>query len=127
MFHDVVTGTVRALLRLEGCAALILAVAIYFAQGGSPWLFVPLVLAVDVSMVGYLANARVGAVTYNALHSWVPGVLVLGLGLWTADGTLTIAGTILAAHVGMDRLFGYGLKYPTAFADTHLGRIGKKP
>lgn len=122
-----VTGAVRALLRLEGGVALVLAVAIYFAQGGSPWLLVPLILAVDVSMVGYLANARLGAITYNALHSWVPSLVVLGLGLWIADATLTIAGTILAAHVGMDRLFGYGLKYPTAFADTHLGRIGKKP
>lgn len=121
-----VTGAVRALLRLEGGAALGLAVAIYFAQGGSLWLLVPLVLAVDISMVGYLANARVGAITYNALHSWVPGLVVLGVGLWRGDGTLTIAGTILAAHVGMDRLFGYGLKYPTAFADTHLGRIGRK-
>ncbi len=102
-----------------------LAVAIYFAQGGSAWLLVPLILAVDVSMVGYLVNARVGAVTYNAVHSWVPGLTVLGLGLWRTDATLTIAGAILAAHVGMDRLFGYGLKYPTAFADTHLGRIGK--
>ncbi|HET8568702.1 MAG TPA: DUF4260 family protein [Candidatus Limnocylindria bacterium] len=25
----------------------------------------------------------------------------------------------------MDRLFGYGLKYPTSFSDTHLGRIGR--
>ena len=75
---------------------------------GNPWLLVPLVLAVDVSMVGYLANPRVGAVTYNALHSWLPGL-----------------GAILVAHVGMDRLLGYGLKYPTSFADTHLGRIGR--
>jgi len=123
----VVTGTVRALLRIEGGAALLLAVSIYFTQGGSPWLLVPLIFAVDASMVGYLVNPRVGAITYNALHSWSPGLVVLGLGLWRADATLTIAGTILAAHVGMDRLLGYGLKSPTAFADTHLGRIGKKP
>lgn len=121
-----VTGAVRALLRLEGGAALALAAAIYFAQGGSPWLLVPLVLAVDVSMVGYLANARVGAITYNALHTWLPGVVVLGLGLWTSNAALTIGGTVLVAYVGMDRLFGYGLKYPTSFADTHLGRIGRK-
>jgi hypothetical protein len=25
----------------------------------------------------------------------------------------------------MDRLFGYGLKYPDAFTHTHLGTIGK--
>jgi hypothetical protein len=38
---------------------------------------------------------------------------------------VSIAGTILVAHVGMDRAAGYGLKLPTAFQDTHLGRIGK--
>ena len=117
---------VRALLRLEGGAVLVLAIGIYFAQGGSPWLLVPLVLAVDVSMAGYAANPRLGAFTYNALHSWVPGVLVLGLGMWLASQAVTIAGAVLAAHVGMDRLLGYGLKYPTAFADTHLGRIGRR-
>jgi hypothetical protein len=33
---------------------------------------------------------------------------------------------IWAAHIGFDRALGYGLKYPTAFSDTHLGRIGKR-
>ena len=28
-------------------------------------------------------------------------------------------------HIGVDRALGYGLKYPTAFADTHLGRVGR--
>jgi hypothetical protein len=26
----------------------------------------------------------------------------------------------------MDRMFGYGLKYGTAFGDTHLGRVGRR-
>jgi hypothetical protein len=30
---------------------------------------------------------------------------------------------IWLAHIGVDRLLGYGLKYPTAFTDTHLGRV----
>ena len=30
---------------------------------------------------------------------------------------------IWLAHIGADRLLGYGLKYPTAFTDTHLERI----
>lgn len=32
----------------------------------------------------------------------------------------------LFAHIGMDRLLGYGLKYPTGFRHTHLGRIGRE-
>jgi hypothetical protein len=27
----------------------------------------------------------------------------------------------------MDRALGYGLKLPTSFQDTHLGRIGRRP
>jgi hypothetical protein len=33
---------------------------------------------------------------------------------------------IWLAHIGMDRSLGYGLKLPTAFQDTHLGRIGRR-
>ena len=31
-------------------------------------------------------------------------------------------GLIWIAHIGFDRALGYGLKYPTGFGDTHLGR-----
>jgi Domain of unknown function (DUF4260) len=47
--------------------------------------------------------------------------------------TLLTVGTGLAlplvwgAHIGFDRALGYGLKYPSAFGDTHLGQIGKLP
>jgi hypothetical protein len=37
---------------------------------------------------------------------------------------LTEVAIIWAAHIGFDRVLGYGLKYPTAFADTHLSQIG---
>ena len=30
---------------------------------------------------------------------------------------------IWLVHIGVDRLVGYGLKYPTAFKDTHLQRV----
>jgi hypothetical protein len=29
-------------------------------------------------------------------------------------------------HIGVDRLLGWGLKYPAGFGWTHLGRIGKQ-
>jgi len=30
---------------------------------------------------------------------------------------------IWLAHIGFDRMLGFGLKYPTRFADTHLARV----
>jgi hypothetical protein len=123
-----VTGvgpSVRGWLRVEGVAAFGAGLELFGWLGG-PWLLViPFLLVPDISMVGYLRGPRLGALTYNAVHQWATGLAVLGLGLATDVIPLSIAGAILVAHVGMDRALGYGLKLPTAFNDTHLGRIGR--
>lgn len=115
----------RTWLRIEGAAAFAAGVALYLGWGGQLLWLLPLLLAVDASMVGYLANPRVGALVYNVAHTWATAVVVLGLGSALRVPAIELAGTILIAHVGMDRMAGYGLKYGTAFADTHLGRIGR--
>jgi hypothetical protein len=121
-----VQGTIRTWLRLEGLAALAAGVVLFGLAGGNWLLLIPLLLVPDVSMVGYLAGPRLGAVTYNLAHTWTPGFIGLALGLWLASPAIELVAAILIAHVGMDRSLGYGLKMPTAFQDTHLGRIGRK-
>lgn len=118
-----VEGMPRAWLRVEGLAALAAGAAVYLHLGGQLVWLVPLLLAVDVSMIGYLAGSRAGAVTYNLAHNWAVGLSVLGAAWWLGLPVLALAGAILVAHTGMDRAAGYGLKYPTAFGDTHLGRL----
>ena len=118
-------GLVTAILRSEALAALVAGVALWLANGGSPLWLVPALLLPDVSMVGYLANARVGALTYNAVHNWTVSIAILGIGWWLASAPALLVGSLLLAHVGMDRALGYGLKLPTSFQDTHLGRIGR--
>lgn len=76
-------------------------------------------------MLGYLRDPRLGAFTYNVVHNWALGLAVLGIGVWSGMAWVVLVGAILVAHVGMDRVLGYGLKLPIAFQDTHLGRIGK--
>ena len=120
-----VGGAPRVWLRLEGLAALITGAALYLARGGEAIWLVPLLLAVDVSMAGYLVGPRPGAALYNLAHNWGLGLALLGAGVATGTAPLLLAGAILVAHVGMDRFAGYGLKYPTAFGDTHLGWIGR--
>jgi hypothetical protein len=120
-----VTGAPRAWLRLEGLAVLGAAAAAYLALGGPVLLLPPLLLVVDVSMLGYLAGPRVGATVYNLGHSLATGIVVAAAGWALGVTPLLIAGLVLAGHSGMDRLAGYGLKYPTSFHDTHLGRIGR--
>lgn len=122
---DVAPTSVRGWLRLEGAAAFIAGLALYGWLGGSWLLVLPLLLVPDVSAIGYLRGPRLGALTYNVVHNWALGLAVLGVGLATARAPIAIAGTILISHVGMDRAAGYGLKLPTSFQDTHLGRIGR--
>lgn len=121
-----VSGAPRVLLRLESVAALAGAIGAYSALSGRWSLFALLFLVPDLSMLGYLASVRIGAACYNSAHSYLgPAVLVV-LGL-TAGGhrPLEIA-CIWVAHVGFDRMLGYGLKYRTSFGDTHLGRVGAR-
>jgi hypothetical protein len=120
-----VAGTPRLILRLEGAALLAAATFGFWMTGASWWLFAVLFLVPDVSFAAYLVSPRMGAAAYNAVHSTV-GPILLGLyGLWVGPPLVLAVSLIWAAHCGFDRLLGYGLKYPSAFQDTHLGRIGK--
>ena len=79
--------------------------------------------APDLSMVGYAAGPRVGAVTYDVAHTYAIPVALALVGVFAdADLALQIA-LVWAAHIGVDRAIGYGLKYPTGFRDTHLQRV----
>lgn len=114
----------RNWLRLESLAILIMCVGLYARIGAPWWLFAAAFLAPDLSFAGYLFGGRVGAWTYNLAHNEV-GPVVLGLvGLWLAP-TLTPLALIWGAHVGFDRMLGYGLKIGVSFDQTHLGPIGK--
>lgn len=112
-----------AMLRVEGAALLAASAALYWANGGSWWLFALLLLAPDASMLGYLAGPKVGAAAYNAFHSY-PLPAALGIVGLLAGAPLAVAVALVwFAHIGMDRAIGYGLKYPTGFGDTHMGRL----
>ena len=111
------------LLRLEGLAVAAGALALY-VDSGYGWLaFALLILAPDLSALGYLAGPRVGALTYDLAHTYAwPVALGVG-GVLAESGTATQLALIWATHIGVDRLVGYGLKYPTGFKDTHLQRV----
>lgn len=116
---------VGAILRAEQVAIFFAGVIAYLALGGSWLLLVPVLFAIDVSMIGYLAGPRLGAFAYNAGHNLVVALVALGVGGWAAIGWIQLLALLLVAHIGMDRSLGYGLKLPSDFRDTHLGRIGR--
>ena len=114
---------VRLLLRLEGLAIGVAAVVLYADGDHSWWLFALLALAPDVSFAAYALGPAVGAAGYNLLHNLVfPVALGTASILWDSDWGLAVA-LVWLTHIGVDRLLGYGLKYPTAFKDSHLQRV----
>ena len=113
----------KILLRLEGAAFFLGAIALYAVQEANGWMFILLLLAPDLSALGYLVNPRIGSYSYNIVHTYtLPAVLAaLALaGQWALGVHLAL---IWFAHIGMDRMLGYGLKYPTAFKDRHLQHV----
>ncbi len=115
----------RGWLRLEAFVVGLVGAVLYARLGGDWIWFVPAFLLVDVSAVGYLRGPRLGALTYDAAHNWAVGFAILGVGLAADLPLVALAGSVLIAHVGLDRTLGYGLKLGSGFKDTHLGRIGR--
>ena len=116
----------KNILRLEEAAMFFACIYVFSQMTFAWWLFPVFILAPDLSMIGYLANPAIGAVLYNFFHHKGLPLLVLTGGWYLGNDYLIFAGLILFAHSSMDRILGYGLKYPDSFSHTHLGRIGKQ-
>lgn len=114
----------KKLITLESIALFLGAYGATLYGGNPWWLYLVWLLAPDLSMIGYAFGPRVGAITYNLAHHQAIAVGVLALGALLHQPQLLFAGWVLLGHSAMDRMFGYGLKYPDAFKHTHLGWIG---
>lgn len=118
-------GRVRAVLRLEGLCVLAVSAFAYSKFGAGWGVFFACFLLPDLSFLGYLAGPRVGALAYNAAHSYIGSVAFLALSLAVPSQVPLALGLIWSAHIGFDRALGYGLKYGQGFSYTHLGPIGR--
>jgi hypothetical protein len=112
------------LQRLEGFLALGVGIAAYTWLEQSWIIFALLFLVPDISMLGFARSARAGMVSYNLGHTYIaPALLAL-----TAPLLGPIAyglAAIWVAHIGFDRMLGFGLKLGNGFGETHLGKVGK--
>jgi hypothetical protein len=114
-----------AILRVEGSAILGLAVFLY-ARGDYGWLlFVLLLLVPDIGLLGYAAGPRAGAIAYNAVHTTVGPAALAAIGILAGAPRVISLALVWFAHIGLDRMLGYGLKHTSGFRETHLGRIGR--
>ncbi|OLD40971.1 MAG: hypothetical protein AUI83_21390 [Armatimonadetes bacterium 13_1_40CM_3_65_7] len=114
---------VGKIIRIEGLTVFLGALYFYHLLNASWSLLIILLLAPDLSMVGYLKDKETGALTYNLIHNYALVALLIGSGLFTGTTLLTSLGLILTAHIGADRFLGFGLKYATDFKDTHIQRL----
>jgi hypothetical protein len=116
----------KSLLRLEELAQMLLALFIFAHLPYAWWVLPTTFLLPDLSMVGYVAGPRVGAICYNVVHHKALAVAVGVSGWVLGQPLLVLAGTVLLFHSAFDRLLGYGLKYATGFQATHLGGKGEQ-
>jgi hypothetical protein len=113
------------LLKFEEAALFVLCVFLFNQLPFVWWWFPALLLLPDIAMVGYFINPKIGAYLYNLLHHRLTAAAVACYGLSSGNAYWQLAAIILFAHIAMDRLMGYGLKYEDSFHHTHLGTTGK--
>ncbi|MEJ7677980.1 MAG: DUF4260 domain-containing protein [Segetibacter sp.] len=114
------------LLKLEEAGILLLSIFLFSKLNFAWWLFPALLLLPDIGMIGYIFNPKIGAFTYNILHHRFVASIVVFYALTYGNEYWKFAAIILFAHISLDRILGYGLKYIDSFSNTHLGVIGKK-
>jgi len=115
----------KKLIQLEELAMLLLSIYLFSKLSFAWWWYLVLILAPDLSMLGYLFGNKAGAIAYNLVHHKAVAIAVYITGVTMQNEVLQFTGLILFGHSSMDRMFGYGLKTYNGFKFTHLGEIGK--
>lgn len=116
----------KQLIRLEEAAMFLCSIFLFSGLSFEWWWLPVLILTPDISMLGYVAGKKAGAMVYNFFHHKALALIIYTTGLYFNNEVLQLTGLILFAHSSMDRFFGYGLKYFEGFQFTHLGKIGRE-
>jgi len=114
---------VKKMVKMEALVVFIGTICLYYHYELNWWIFLIFLLAPDLAMFGYAINKRVGAIIYNLFHTYSLSLLLLGYALMMQSQLFLTIGLIWTAHIAMDRIVGYGLKYVSDFKDTHLQKI----
>lgn len=114
---------VKILLRLEGLAILLVSVYFFSVVSGNWIAFVILFLLPDLALLAYLKDNRFGSTFYNLVHNYMTVLVVVAIGYLIGNDVVISVGLVLSSHIGLDRLVGYGLKYPIGSKTTHLQKV----
>ena len=113
----------RIMLHIEGLAVFLSSIALYWYIGANGWMFILLLLVPDLVFLIYMMDKALGMKAYNLVHTYIVPIVLTVLSLLTGWQLGIALGLIWTAHIGMDRLVGYGLKYSAEGKDTHLTRL----
>lgn len=115
----------KTLLKLEEAAMTVIGIYLLsrYNLGLSLWLWIIIFFTPDIGMLGYVINTKVGAFSYNLFHHKGIAILIAASGYFLQSDVLIAIGILLFTHSSFDRIWGYGLKYPDNFKNTHLGSL----
>ncbi|MEC2056135.1 DUF4260 domain-containing protein [Peribacillus psychrosaccharolyticus] len=111
------------LVRMENGVAFALSLYMYLQLDFPVGIFFVLLFVPDCTMIGYMVNKKVGASLYNVGHSFLLPLVLAGSYLYVGNDYLLMLSIIWAAHIFLDRLLGFGLKYEDSFNQTHIQRL----
>src|SRR5258706_4118834 len=126
IYLNFMNNSMKYILKLEEFAMFAIAGYALYLSKADWWCYILMLIAPDISMIGYIAGNKIGATVYNLFHHKGIAIALFAIGLAINNEWLQIIGIILFGHSSMDRTFGYGLKLNEGFKYTHLGIIGKK-
>jgi Domain of unknown function (DUF4260) len=113
----------KKLIQIEELGMFLLSIFLFSRLPLAWWWYLALILAPDISMVGYAFGNKIGAVAYNVAHHKAVALAVYIAGIQWQNVGLQLVGLILFGHSSMDRMMGYGLKTYKGFKSTHLGEL----
>jgi len=116
----------KRLLKLEEFGLFVLSIVLFSQLPFAWWIYLLLLLAPDLGMIGYALGPRVGGVTYNTTHHEGLAAVLYAVGILSFIPVLALIGVIMLGHSSIDRVLGFGLKYGDSFQHTHLGWIGSR-
>ncbi|TVY05587.1 DUF4260 domain-containing protein [Paenibacillus cremeus] len=114
---------VKSFLRLEGLFVFIACLYAYYRLDYGWLWFIVLFLFPDLSMIGYIKGNVAGARVYNVFHTYLTSGVFISLGVILDQTIFLQIGLIWTAHIGIDRMAEYGLKYTSDFKATHINRM----
>jgi Domain of unknown function (DUF4260) len=100
----------KTLIKLEELTLVALSFYLFLALDYAWWWFPLLFFVPDVSLAGYLINAKVGVRIYNVIHHKAISILLYLAGSLAQFPALQLAGIVMFGHSSLDRALGFELQ-----------------